>query len=143
MKFGGTGDRNDPGLLCQQPSESDLTGCRLLPFRGFGQQINQGLIGFESFGRKARENVAGGGTGGPGGLVFLSREKPFPQGTVRNEADTEFLEGWQYFLLRASGPQRVLALHSGHPLYGVCTTNRLCGAFLKSAKLDLASRSHN
>src|SRR2546422_11357408 len=58
MKLRRPGDWNDPRLLRKQPSERDLTGCRLLPFCDFAKQINQRQIGFSSLWGKARDDVA-------------------------------------------------------------------------------------
>src|SRR2546425_1518160 len=58
MKLRRPGDWNDPRLLRKQPSERDLSRCRLLPFCDFAKQINQRLIRFSSLWGKARDDVA-------------------------------------------------------------------------------------
>jgi len=81
--------------------------------RKFGKQIDQGLIGFASFGREARDDVAE--------IVFielgifcdLAGEEAFAERAEGNEADAEFLEGGDDFSFGLSPPQGVLALERG------------------------------
>ena len=49
-----TRDRDDPGLLSQQPGDRDLSGRRLLPGRDFAEQIDQGLVRPSRLRREAR-----------------------------------------------------------------------------------------
>src|SRR5262249_51354700 len=73
-----------------------------------------------------------------GVLVHFSREESLTQGTIRNEADSKFLEGRQYLLLGAPGPKRVFALDSGHGFDRVRAPNRLRPCFRKAEVPDLA-----
>src|SRR6266404_5954418 len=110
MQLRGAGDGNDPRLLRKQPCQRDLSRCRLLAFCDVAKQMNQCLIRFASFRRKARKPVAEIGTLERSVLVHLSSEKAPAQGAVWNKTDPEFFEGRQYFFLRLSPPQRVFIL---------------------------------
>ena len=58
MQLRGSGDRNDPRLLRQQPSERDLSRGRLLSRRDFAKQIDESLVRFPGLWREARDDVA-------------------------------------------------------------------------------------
>src|SRR6185312_7612073 len=79
-------DRNDPGLLCEQPSERDLGRRRLLPSRYLAQQFDQDLIGPASLGREAGEVVAEVGTVKRRVFGDLPGEEPPAERAVGNEA---------------------------------------------------------
>ena len=93
MQFRRAWDRNNPGLLGQQPGERDLGRCRVLPLSNRFQQINQRLIRRPRLGRKAGNDVAEVGLVERRVLVDLSREEALTKRTKWNEADAEFLEG--------------------------------------------------
>ena len=76
-QLGCAGDGNDPRLLGQQPGERDLSGRGFLARGDLAKQIDQGLIGFASFGREARNDVAEVIFVEGGLLVDLSRQKTF------------------------------------------------------------------
>ena len=78
-ELAGTWDRHDPRLLRQQPGERDLSRCCLLAFCDRAKQINQRLICFSSFWRKARDDVAEVGTVKRCVFVDLSCEEAFPK----------------------------------------------------------------
>src|SRR5208283_498854 len=137
-KFCSARDGNDPRLLREQPSESDLSKCRLLPFCDRAQKIDQGLVSFQSLRRKARHDVAEVGLIELRLLVDLSREEPFTKRTEWNESDSEFFERPQQFLLRPSPPQRVFALDGSDRLDCVRAADRLHSWFRKTEVLDLA-----
>ena len=84
MQLRGAWNRNNPGLLGEQPSERDLSRGRILPLGDRTQQIDQCLIHFPSFRRKARDGVAEIGTIERRVFVDLAREEAFAQRTVRN-----------------------------------------------------------
>src|SRR5512147_1249767 len=105
VELRGTWDGNDPRLLGQQPSERDLSGCRLLPFGDLAEEIDQSLIRFPSLSREAREDVAEVGTVERGALVDLSRQEALPERAVGDEADSEFLHGRQHLRFRSARPQ--------------------------------------
>src|SRR5205823_969335 len=136
MQLGGAWDRNNPGLLREQPGERNLSRCRLLPFCDLANQINQGLIRFARLRRKARESVAEIGTVEHGIFVDLSREKAPTQRAIRNKTDSEFFERRQYFRFRVSHPQRVFALDRSDRLNCVCATDRLHSWLRKAEVLD-------
>src|SRR5438445_8769901 len=110
MQLRGAWDRNNPRLLRKQPSERDLSRCRLLPFCDAAEQINQGLIRLEGLRREAREGAAEVGAVELRAFVDLAREEALAQRAVRDEADPEFLKGRYHFLLGGPRPQRVFAL---------------------------------
>jgi len=58
VKFCGAGNGNDPRLLRQQPRKGDLSGRYVLSFRDRAEQIDQSLVRFSSFRRKARNAIA-------------------------------------------------------------------------------------
>src|SRR5271157_2284640 len=105
MQLRGAWDRNNPRLLRKQPSECDLSRCRLLPCCNAAEQINQGLIRLESLRREARESAAEVGAVESRVFVDLAREEALAQRAIGNEANSEFLEGRYYFLLRSSRPK--------------------------------------
>src|SRR5437773_10748473 len=100
-------DWHYPWLLSEQPRERDLSRCRLLPFRDHAKQINHDLISFAGLGREARNDVAKVGTVEGGVFVDLSGEKAFPEGTERNQADSQLLECRNYLPFRLPPPERV------------------------------------
>src|ERR1700681_5119851 len=62
MQLGCARNRNDPRLLRKQPGESDLSGCRPFLLGDSAEQIDNGLVRFQSGWRKARERAAEIGT---------------------------------------------------------------------------------
>jgi len=92
MQLGCARDGNDPRLLCKKPSESDLSGCRLLLFREPAEQINQRLVRFPILCGKARDDVPE--------IIFvefrifvdLAREEALAKGAEWNEPNSEFFE---------------------------------------------------
>src|ERR687886_543010 len=105
MQLRGAWDRNNPRLLSQQPSDRNLSRCRLLLFCDAAEQINQGLIRLESLWREARQGAAEVGTVEGRFLIHLTREKALAQRAIRDKADSEFLKGRYHFLLRSPRPQ--------------------------------------
>src|SRR5205823_13768908 len=71
MTLGRPWDRDDPGLLRQQPRERDLRGPRLLPLGEGGQPLDEREIRFPVLGGEARDDVAKVGTVACGRLVDL------------------------------------------------------------------------
>src|SRR6266545_682639 len=138
MQLRGAGDWNDPRLLREQPGKRDLSRRCFLAFRDVAKQINQRLIRFARFRRKARKPVAEIRAIERGVFVHLSSEKASPQRAVWNETDSQFLERRQDFLFRTSPPQRVLVLQCSDLLDGVCATNRLHSCFRKTEVLHLS-----
>src|SRR5271157_813148 len=138
MQLCGAWDRYNPRLPGQQPGECDLGRCRLLPFPDAGEQINQGLIRLESLRREARQGAAEVGTVELRIFVDLAREETLAQWAVRDQADSEFLQGRYHFLLRSPRPQRIFALESSERLDCVCATDGLHSCFGKAEVLDLA-----
>lgn len=84
MQLRGAWDRHDPRLLAKQPGKRDLRRGRQLSLRDRAEQINQGLIRFPSFRRKARNGVAKVGTIERRVFVDLPREEAFTQRAVRD-----------------------------------------------------------
>src|SRR5215831_20255343 len=100
MQLGGARDWNNPWLLGKQPCQRDLSRRCLFPFCDLAEQIDHGLIRFPSVGRKARDDVAEVGTVELRVFVDRSCKEALTQRTEWNEADSEFLQGRQYFRLR-------------------------------------------
>src|SRR5205823_13334324 len=95
LEFRGPWDRNNPWLLCKQPCKRDLSRCCLFPLRDVAEQINQSLIGFSSFWRKALKQVAKVGTIERRAFVHLSCEKTSTERAIWNKANPQFFEHWQ------------------------------------------------
>jgi hypothetical protein len=112
----GAGNWNNPGLLSQQPRERDSSRCRLLTFCDSGDQLDQRLICFPRLRQKAGDTVSQICAGEYRFLVDCSGEETFSQWAIGNEADPEFLEGWQDFGFRTSPPERIFALKPGDAL---------------------------
>src|SRR5207248_6460390 len=115
----------------------NLSGCRILTFGDLTKQINQGLVGLASLGRKARNDVAKIRLIERCVLVDLSGEEASSQRTKWNKANAHFLTCRQHFLLRLSPPQRIFALKCSHWLDCVCATQSLHPCFGKSEVSDL------
>src|SRR2546421_11982622 len=131
-------DRNDPGLLGEEPGERDLRMRRVLLFCDPAKQIDQRLVRLPSLRREPRNDVAEVGTVERRALVDLPRQEALAQRAERNEPDAELLERRKEFVLRASPPQRVLALHSGDRLDGVSAADRLHAGLGEPEVLHLA-----
>src|SRR5262249_36620419 len=129
IQLGSAGDRRHPGFLRQQPGERDLGRRGLLPFSDAGEQTDQDLIRLERLRREARQRAAE-----IGGVELRIRtesasEEALAERTVRNKADSEFFQSWDYFLLRSPGPQRVLALERRERLDRMREADRLHARF--------------
>src|SRR2546427_2152762 len=81
------------GFWASSQASAICAGGRLLPFPDLAKQINQGLIRFASFRRKARNDIAEVGTIERRVFIDLSSEEALPQRTKWNEADSQFLQG--------------------------------------------------
>src|SRR5580692_6922102 len=128
---------NDPRLLRKQPSQRNLSGCRLLPFCDVGKQSNQGLIRSSSFWGKARDDVAEIRAIELRILGDLAREKALAERAKWNESNAKFFEGRQHVLFRASPSQRVFALHCRDRLDSVGATDCMHSWFRKAEVLHL------
>src|SRR5207253_2022657 len=102
MQLRGAWNWNNPRLLRKQPGERDLSRCRLLPFCDTAEQINQGLIRLKRLRREARKSAAKVGAVESSVFVDLAREEALAQRAVGHEANFEFFEGRNHFLLRGS-----------------------------------------
>src|SRR2546425_4441460 len=91
MTLGRPWDRDDPGLLRQQPRERDLRGRRLLPLGEGGQPLDEREIRFPVLGGEARDDVAKVGTVECGRLVDLPCQKALAERAERDEADAKLL----------------------------------------------------
>src|SRR4029077_5679978 len=92
LQFGGAGNWNDPGFLCKEPGQRDLSGCRILLRGKCSNQIHQTAICRAGFRREAGETAA---------IILLvklrvlrncPREKPLAERTEWNEPDAKFFE---------------------------------------------------
>src|SRR2546421_679162 len=97
-------DRNDPGLLGEEPGERDLRMRRVLLFCDPAKQIDQRLVRLPSLRREPRNDVAEVGTVERRALVDLPRQEALAQRAERNEPDAEPLEGALGALLDVLGP---------------------------------------
>ena len=88
--------------------------------------------------RKARQSATEIGAFKLCVFGHCSRQEAFAQRAVPHEADSEFLDRGNDFLLGSSCPQRVFALESSHRLNGVRATDRLRACLGESEVLDLA-----
>src|SRR5579864_9093125 len=104
----------------QQPRERELGGRAVLLFSDLRECIGQCQILGKSVALPARIGVP----------VIVSRhlpsrtrEKSAPQGTIGDESDTKLSAYRQDILLRAAGPERILALQSTDGVNTVSATN--------------------
>ena len=58
LQSSGAGDRDDPGLLGEQPGQRDLRGCGVLACGDRAEQVDQGLVRLSSLRREAGDDVA-------------------------------------------------------------------------------------
>src|SRR5437773_1670830 len=139
LLFRGAGNRNDPGFLCKQPGERDLSGCRFLLRGKCSNQVHQTAICLAGFRREAGETAA---------IILLvklrvfrnrPREESLAKRTERNKADAKFFERGNDFFFRAFPPERVFTLKRRHWLNGVCTADGLCPASDNPKYLTLPS----
>src|SRR5215467_572673 len=86
MELGCAGNGNDPGLLRQQPGESDLRGSRLLLLSDGADQIDNRLIRFSVLRREARNDVAEIAFVELGVFADFAGEEAFAQRTEGNES---------------------------------------------------------
>src|SRR3954451_7970647 len=104
MTFGGSGDRYNPGFLCEQPGQSNLRRRGVTGFRKVGHDIDEGMVRLARFRRKAwllhPEVVAGE----RGVLINGAREESLAERTERHEADSELLQRRQHLVLWLSPP---------------------------------------
>jgi hypothetical protein len=126
------------GFRASKPGERDLGRRRILPRRDPAEQIHYSLIRFAGLRREARERVAEVGTVERGFFVDLAREEALAQRAERHEANAEFLERRQHFLLGIPRPERVFALEGGDRLDRVRAADRLRAGLGKAEVPDLA-----
>src|SRR5882724_8619609 len=129
FQFRGAGNRNDPGFLCKEPGERDLSGCRILLRGECSNQIHQSAICFAGFRREAGETAT---------IVLLVKRRVFgnrpseeslAKRTERNKAYAKFFERGNDFLFRAFPPERVFTLKRRYRLNCVCPADGLCPRF--------------
>jgi hypothetical protein len=58
LQFRGAGNWNDPGFLCKESGERDLSGCRIPVRSECSNQIHESAICLARFRREARETAA-------------------------------------------------------------------------------------
>ena len=80
MQLCGSGDRHDPGLLCQQPGQGDLCRRRLFPGRDLPKQLDAGLIGLPHLGREAGAMLRISVLSNCVSALMAPVRKPFPNG---------------------------------------------------------------
>ncbi|MNE30256.1 hypothetical protein D3C80_1237620 [compost metagenome] len=138
MQLGRAGDRNDPWLLRQKPRKRDL-GRRAALFIGYGlEKVDQRLVLLHRLRRETRQDVAEITLAELRILVHRAGEKTLAKWAVGNEADAEFLAGFENAVgLDTAGPERIFVLQHGHRLYCMGAAHRV-GAGLRHAEiLDL------
>src|SRR5664279_1034503 len=110
MRLGGAWNRNNPRLLGQHPGECDLCRCRFLPLCDCANQIDQRLVRLARLRREARQGAAEIRAVEARRFVDLARQEALAKRAVGYQSDSEFLDGWNNFLLMVPKPQRVFAL---------------------------------
>ncbi len=141
MQLGRAGDRHDPGLLREQPSERDLRGRRasslvaIAPSRSTRAWLAL-RFSAEKRGTTLRKSVLSNVRR----VVDLAGEKSLAERAERDEADAEFLAERQDLRFRLAPPQRVFALKRRDGLYGVRAADGLRAGFRQAEVLDLALR---
>src|SRR5208282_5232948 len=98
MELRGTGYRNDPGLLGEEPGDCDLGGGCV--FRGcdLAEQIDQGLVRLAGLRREAGNDVAEVVAVERRVLVDGASEETLSQRAERHEPDAELLKRRQDLL---------------------------------------------
>src|SRR5256885_2030240 len=138
MKLGGAGNRNDPGLLREQPCKRNLRRRYFLFLRKITNQVNYSLVRLAVFRREARNDVAKVVLVELSVVVDLAGEEAFPQWTEWNESDAKFLQRRDDFRFRLPEPQRIFALQRGDGLNGVRAADGFCARFRESEMFYLA-----
>src|SRR5439155_18903080 len=138
LELRGPGDRDDPGLLGEQPRERDLSRCRVHALCYAREQLDEGAIRFPRLRIETRDAVAEVGAVERRALVDLAREEPLAQRAEGNEADSELLQRRHDLAFRLPPPQRVLALQRGDGLDRIRATDRLRACFGEAEVLDLS-----
>src|SRR5271166_1666050 len=133
------GNRRDPRLLGEKPSERDLRRSRLLAKRDLTETIDEGAVRLARLGREARHDVAEIVLVERRALVDGAREETFPERTERDKAYAKLFQRRYDFLLWLAPPQRIFALKRRHPLHRVRATDCLGAGLGKAEVLDLAS----
>src|SRR5207245_5215246 len=110
LQFRGAGNRNDPGFLCEEPGERDLSGCRILLRGECSNQIHKSAICLAGFRREAGETAA---------IILLvklrvfrnrPREESLAKRSEASKADAKLFERGYGFICRALAPERVVRL---------------------------------
>jgi hypothetical protein len=133
-----TWDGSDPWLLGEQPGEGDLSGSGFFLLGDFGDQVNDGLIGFAVFFGEAWDDGAEVGAVEFGGGVDLAGEEAFAERAEGDEADAEFFKRGYDRLFGFAPEKGVLALEGGNWLDGVGATDSFCASFGEAKVFDLA-----
>src|SRR4051794_2219815 len=138
MTLGGAGDRHDPRLLREKPSERDLRWGRAF---GSGEMLkhrDESLVRAERLRTEARNNapevvLSEGSVGGD-----RAGEETLTERTERDKADAQGFQGRQDFLFRLAPPERILTLKGCHGLNGMSPADRLRAGLRQAEVLDLS-----
>ncbi len=76
----GSGDRNDPGLLCEQPTQGDLSGCDAAPVGEGGDVVDERLVRGPVLFGEARDGAADVSSANVVSVLTLPVKNPFPSG---------------------------------------------------------------
>ena len=138
LQFRSAGNWNDPGFLCKEPRERDLSGCGILLRGEGGNQIHESAVCLTGFMREAGETAT---------IVLLVKlrvfrnrpsEESLTKRTERNKPNAEFFERGNDFFFRPLPPERVFTLQRRHRLNCMCAAYGLCPCFRQSEVLHLA-----
>src|SRR5271166_2855625 len=135
------GDRHDPGLLSQEPSDRDLSRRRIFLSGDALQQIDDGLVGLHRLRPEARELAAGVGFLECRAGIDLAREEALPERAPRNETDSEAFASRQHLCFRIAHPQRIFALEGCNRLNIMRPPHGLRAGFGQPEIFDLAFRN--
>ncbi len=106
MQLGSAGNRHDPRLLREQPSERDLRRRRLLLCCDALEQIDEGLVLFHRLRREAREILAEIVVADLGVLGYRTCQEALAKRAVAHEANAELLARFEDAVgLRSACPQ--------------------------------------
>src|SRR4051812_18337761 len=139
VEFGGSGDRDDPRLLSEDPRKGDLRRRRALPLSGVLEEFDKGEVRLACLlvgeaGDGAAEVVASDLRL----LADCAGEEALAERAERDEADAKLFERRQDRLLGLAPPERILRLEGRHRLHRVRAADVLDARLRHAEVLDLS-----
>lgn len=104
VQFRGPGNRNDPGLLCQQPCQCNLSRGRSFASGDLPEEVDECGVGCSCFLGKTRHRIAEVARIELSGLANGTCEETFAEWAERNETDSEFFQQRQDLRFRLAPP---------------------------------------